>query len=166
MKVTTNNLNTNTLNVWTQGLTALFYALFLAGLNIDPAQSATEIIAAIKSQSLPLILAAAINLGTMAWAWIRTWKTDRPNFWTFITSRSWLLSAANIILPLLATWGLYFGDGDVSRLVDYALSGDWKNFIGLAVVTVVGWIGTVWKKKKAELAVLKSPGQEQHKRAA
>lgn len=83
MKITVNNIN-----IWVQALTAALYALFLSGLNIDPAQTATEIVTALKSQSLPLILAAAINLGTMVWVWIRTWKTDRPNFWAFISSRS------------------------------------------------------------------------------
>lgn len=145
------------INIWTQLLTAVFYALFFAGLKIDPSQTATEIITALKSQSLPLILAAAINLGTMVWVWIKTWKTDKPNFWAFITSRSWLLSVTNIILPLFATWGLYFGDGDAARLVDYALAGDWKNFIALAVITVIGWIGSIWKKKKAKLINIGDP---------
>lgn len=143
MKITVNNIN-----IWVQALTAALYALFLSGLNIDPAQTATEIVTALKSQSLPLILAAAINLGTMVWVWIKTWKTDRPNFWTFITSRSWIISVVNIVLPLLATWGLYIGSEDVGKLVDYALAGDWKNFAGVLAVTIIGWIGSVWKKKK------------------
>ena len=144
MKLT---FSVNSINVWTQALTAALYALFLSGLNIDPLQTATEIVAALKAQSLPLILGAAINLGTMVWVWIKTWKTDRPNFWTFLTSRSWIISVANIILPTLATWGLYIGSEDVGRLVDYALAGDWKNFAGLLVITVIGWFGTMRKKK-------------------
>lgn len=161
MKLTVTNIN-----IWTQALTAVFYALFLAGLNVDPAQSATEIIAALKSQSLPLILAAAINLGTMVWVWIKTWKNDRPKFWAFLTSRSWIISVLNIVLPLLATWGLYIGSEDVGKLVDYALAGDWKNFAGLMVITIIGWVGTLWKKKTAQLTVTKSPQGEEYRKAA
>lgn len=159
-------LTVTTLNIWTQALTAVFYALFLAGLNVDPEQSATEIIAALKSQSLPLILAAAINLGTMVWVWIKTWKNDRPNFWAFLTSRSWIISVLNILLPLLATWGLYIGSEDVGKLVDYALAGDWKNFAGLMVITIIGWVGTLWKKKTAQLTVTKAPPGEEYRKAA
>ena len=161
MKLTVTNIN-----IWTQALTAVFYALFIAGLNVDPEQSATEIIAALKSQSLPLILAAAINLGTMVWVWIKTWKNDRPNFWAFLTSRSWIISVLNILLPLLATWGLYIGSEDVGKLVDYALAGDWKNFAGLMVITIIGWVGTLWKKKTAQLTATKAPPAEEYRKAA
>lgn len=119
------------------------------GLKIDPNQSATEIVTALKSQSLPLILSAAINFATMAWIWIKTWKTDRPNFWSFITSRAWLISAMNIVIPLIGTWGLYFADGDVEKLIDYALAGDWQKFTGVFVMTIFGWIGSLLKKKVA-----------------
>lgn len=138
---------TDKINLWTQILTAVLYAWALAGFSVDPAQTAAEIIAAIKGQSLPLILSAAFNLGVMVWQWVRAAKEKSHNFWAFWTSRSWLISAFNIVLPLLGTLGIYLGDGDAEKFVDFALAGDWKSFLGLLVMTVFGIIGTLVKKK-------------------
>ena len=134
------------INLATQLLSAVFYALFLAGFKqIDPNQSAVEIVSAFKAQSLPLILGALINLGTMVYIWIRTWKNDKPNFWAFLTSRSWILSLANIVLPLMTTAGFYLSDADYTKLVDLALNKDWKGLISMLVITIIGWIGTRFK---------------------
>ena len=131
------------INLATQLLSAFFYAMFLAGFKqVDPNQSAVEIVSAFKAQSLPLILGALINIGTMAYIWIRTWKNDRPNFWAFITSRSWIISVGNIVLPILTTAGFYLSDADYTKLVDMALNKDWKGLISMLVITIIGWIGT------------------------
>ncbi len=141
---------TDKINLFTQVLSASFYALFLAGFQqIDPNQSAIEIVAAFKAQSLPLIIGALINFGTMAFLWVRTWKTDKPNFWAFIKSRSWLLSVANIVIPLLGTVGFYLANEDYTKLVDYALNGEWTNFVSLLILSIIGFIGTLLKKKVA-----------------
>ena len=134
------------INLATQILSAIFYALFLAGFKqIDPNQDASEIISAFKAQSLPLILGALINFGTMVYLWIRTWKTDKPNFWAFLTSRSWIISLGNIVIPLLTTAGFYLSDADYTKLVDLALSKDWKGLISMLVITIIGFIGTKFK---------------------
>lgn len=156
---------TDNVNLWTQILSSAFYALFLAGLDINPDQTATEIVSALKSQSLFLIIGAAVNFGTMIFLWIKTWKDKKPNFWAFITSRSWIISLANILIPLLATWGIYIGNETVEKLVDYALSGDWKNFGILLLITVIGAIGTLFKSKMKATTV-NIPAQEQHKARA
>lgn len=138
---------TDNVNLSVQILSAILYAFVLAGLNIDPNATATDIIAAIKAQSLPLILTVLFNLGTMIWMWVRNWPKSRPEFWAFFTSRSWLISVANIIIPALALIGVVLPLETATKLIDDGLAGNWTSFISTLIITIVGIIGT-WLKPK------------------
>lgn len=134
-------------NLPVQILSLILYAFVAAGLNINAESSAVEIIAAVKSASLPLILTAVINFGSMAYLWIKTWKTDKPNFWAFITSRSWLVSFSNIVIPALALVGIAISPDDAIRLIDLGLAGDWRAFVGQIALMAFTIIGTLIKPK-------------------
>lgn len=153
------------INLPVQILSLILYAFVAAGLNINADSTAAEIVAAVKGASLPLILTAVINLGSMAYLWIKTWKTDKPNFWAFITSRSWLISAANIVLPALAVIGIQLNLEDVKALIDLGLAGDWRAFTGQIAVMVFTIIGTLLKPKLQATYVATAQNPELKKRA-
>ena len=134
-------------NLPVQIVSLILAAFVAAGLNIDPNASAAEIVAAVKSVSLPLILTAVINLGSMIYIWIKTWKTDKPNFWAFLTSRSWLISLGSIIIPALALVGIEIAPDDAARLIDFGLAGNWQAFAGEAAMILFAVIGTLFKPK-------------------
>jgi len=138
---------TDQVNLPVQIVSLILAAFVAAGLNIDPNASAAEIVAAVKSVSLPLILTAVINLGSMVYLWIKTWKTDRPNFASFLTSRSWLISLSSIILPALALIGIEIAPDDAARLIDFGLAGNWQAFAGEAAMILFAVIGTLFKPK-------------------
>lgn len=147
-------------------ITSLILAAFVAaGLNIDPNASAAEIVAAVKSVSLPLILTALINLGSMVYLWVRTWKTDKPNFWAFLTSRSWLISLAGIVIPALALTGIEIAPDDAARLIDYGLAGNWQAFVGEAAMMLFAVIGT-WLKPKIQATYVNPELQAKERMAA
>lgn len=147
-----------------QILSLILAAFVAAGLNIDANATATEIVAAVKSVSPPLILTAVINLGSMVYIWIKTWKTDRPNFGAFIISRSWWISLGGIVIPALALIGIQLAPEDAHRLIDYGLAGNWQAFAGQAAMLLFAVIGT-WLKPK--LAAKVNMGQyEQERKAA
>ena len=151
---------TDNVNLGVQILSAILYAFVLAGLNIEPNATATDIIAAIKAQSLPLILTVLFNLGTMIWIWVKTWKTAKPNFWAFITSRSWLISLANIIIPALALVGIVLPIETATKLIDDGLAGNWTSFISTLIITIIGIIGTWLKPKLAKQVSMSGYGQD------
>lgn len=149
-------------NLPVQIVSLILAAFVAAGLNINPDASSAEIVAAIKSVSLPLILTALINLGSMVYIWVKTWKTDKPNFWAFLTSRSWLISLAGIIIPALALIGIQIAPDDAAKLIDYGLAGNWQAFAGQAAMVLFAIIGTLLKPKlKAQqVSMNKYPGQD------
>ena len=134
-------------NLPVQIVSLILAAFVAAGLNIDPNASASEIVTAVKSVSLPLILTALINLGSMVYLWVRTWKTDKPNFGAFITSRSWLVSLSSIVIPAVALIGVEIAPDDAAKLIDYGLAGNWQAFAGQATMILFAVIGTFLKPK-------------------
>lgn len=154
---------TNTINFGVQILSAVLMTFAIAGLDIDPTSTAVEIIAAIKAKSLPIMLTLAFNLGTMVYIWVRTWNTDKPNFWAFLTSRSWLISVANIVVPALALVGVVLPIETATKLIDDGLTGNWNSFISTLIITIVGIIGT-WLKPK--LAIKASMDSDHSRRKA
>lgn len=150
-------------NLPVQIVSLILAAFVAAGLNINPDASAAEIVAAVKSVSLPLILTAVINLGSMVYLWIKTWKDNRPNFGAFITSRSWLISLAGIIIPALALIGIHIAPDDAAKLIDYGLAGNWQAFAGQAAMLLFAVIGT-WLKPKLS-ATYVNPNLGAQKRA-
>lgn len=152
-------------NLPVQIVSLILYAFVAAGLNINADASAAEIVAAVKSVSLPLILTAVINLGSMVYLWIKTWNTNRPNFWAFITSRSWLISLANIAIPALALIGVQLNIAEVTALIDLGLAGDWKAFTGQIAVMLFAVIGTWLKPKLQATYVASAQNPELRKRA-
>ncbi len=148
-------------------IVSLILAAFVAsGLNIDPNATAAEFVAAIKSVSLPLILTAVINLGSMVYLWIKTWKTDRPNFWAFLTSRSWLISLASIVIPAIALIGIEIAPDDAVKLIDYGLAGNWQAFAGQAAMILFAAIGTALKPKLKASAVNQDALAQKSRKAA
>lgn len=152
-------------NLPVQILSLILAAFVAAGLNIDPNASAAEIVAAVESVSLPLILTAVINLGSMVYLWIKTWKTDRPNFWAFFTSRSWLISLASIVIPALALLGIHIAPDDAARLIDFGLAGNWQAFAGEAAMILFAVIGT-WLKPKLKATHVQIEQPEAIRKAA
>lgn len=152
-------------NLPVQILSLILAAFVAAGLNIDANATAAEIVAAVKAVSLPLILTALINLGSMVYLWVRTWKTDRPNFWAFFTSRSWLISLSAIIIPALALVGIHIAPESASRLIDFGLAGNWQAFVGEAAIILFGIIGTLLKSKLKATYVSESLNPELRRRA-
>lgn len=151
-------------NLSVQILTSILTAFVVMGLNIDPAATASEIIAAIKAQSLPMILTVLFNFGTMVYLWVKTWKENKPNFWSFFTSRSWLISAANVVVPALALIGVVIPIETATKLIDDGLAGNWSNFVYTLVITIVGLFGT-WLKPKLAKKVSIDDGQALRKAA-
>jgi len=152
-------------NLPVQIVSLIMAAFVAAGLNIDPNATASEIVAAVKSVSLPLILTAVINLGSMVYLWIKTWKTNKPNFWAFITSRSWLISLGSILIPALALIGVQIAPDDAAKLIDYGLAGNWQAFAGQAAMMLFAVIGTLIKPKLQASYVSESLNPQLRKRA-
>jgi len=147
-------------NLPVQIVSLILAAFVAAGLNIDPNATAAEVVAAVKSVSLPLILTAVINIGSMVYLWIKTWKTDKPNFWAFLTSRSWLISLGSIVIPALALIGIEIAPDDAARLIDYGLAGNWQAFAGEAAMILFAVIGT-WIKPKLKASYVNPEIAEQ-----
>lgn len=138
---------TDQVNLGVQLITSILTAFVIAGLDIDPAATAADIIAAIKAQSLQMILMVFFNLGSMIYLWVKTWKTNKPDFWKFLTSRSWLISAANVLVPALALVGVILPIETATKLIDDGLAGNWNSFISTLIITIIGLVGT-WLKPK------------------
>lgn len=134
---------------WTPNLTnmvlsAVLWFLYASGLtSINPDQTATDITNAILQEAWPLLLMIAWNLGTTIYYWVKTWKTDKPNFLGFLTSVNFWLVLFNIGGAIAAMYGIYIPEDAGQRIATFIQQ---KDFVNLGLWVAINIILPVFKK--------------------
>lgn len=115
--------NLNTIN---QLLSAVLWVFAFAGLKINADQVATDLSNAIVTKSWPFVALLVTNVGTMAFYWIKTWNTDKPNFFAFAKSINWWFNLANIVASAIYFFtGLYIPPEATQQIVQYIYDRQW-----------------------------------------
>lgn len=125
-------------NLIVQVVSLVLWVFALAGLSVNPDTTSTDIVRNIETANWPLLAILVINLGNSIFAWISTWKNDKPNFAMFLRSPNWWISFCNILFSILATKGITIPSEAPQAIVDMVFSGQYWALIGYLIPNVFG----------------------------
>lgn len=125
-------------NLVVQIVSLALWVFALAGLQIDPNTTGEKIVTNITTQNWPLLVIIMINLGNSAFSWIKTWKTNRPDFIQFLRSPNWWISFCNILFAVLAMRGIHVPEGASEQIIAYVFQGQWWSLLGYLIPNVIG----------------------------
>lgn len=128
------NLNSNLI---VQFVSLVLWVFALAGLQINPEQTASDSYTALVTANWPLFTIIFVNIAGSVYKWVQTWKTNRPNFLLFLRSPYWWASFLNIIFAWMATKGIVVSADAAQRIVELAFSGDWWQLAGYILPSVI-----------------------------
>jgi hypothetical protein len=139
-------------NLIIQGLSLVLWALALAGLEVNPEETASGIVTHITANNMILLAIALGNLGLIVYKWIRTWKTDQPNFALFLKSINWWASLANFVGAILLSYDIVLPPGTLDQVVALIFEQKYWEMAGLVLVNIVPVIVKKLTEKKVEPA--------------
>lgn len=144
MKISTNFL--------TQVLSVVLWAFVLAGLKIDPSQTADTLINSFSGSSWALAFIAVANLANSIWQWVKTIRAQggiTKDFWAFLRSTNWWTSFANIVVSGLALLGVQLPPDLAGEAVRLVFERKWLDFAVLIGGNVVNILVHFFTKNKA-----------------
>ena len=131
-------------NLTNMVISAFLWFLYASGLvTIDPDQVSTDIVSAVIGKSWPLLIVILYNFGTTVYYWVKTWKTDKPNFTAFLTSVNFWLVVFNIGGAFLAMWGVVIPPDAGEKIAGFVFN---KNYIDLTLYIAINILLPVIKK--------------------
>lgn len=134
-------------NLIVQIVSLVLWAVALMGLEVNPQVVGTDLLNSISTANWPLIIVVVVNLGNSLFSWIRTWKTNRPQFWLFLKSTNWWVSFCNILFAVLAMQGIVLPAEASATIVDLIFRGEWWTLLGFLIPNVLGPIIRFLTKK-------------------
>ncbi len=136
-------------NLIVQIVSLALWAVALVGLQVNPEVVGTDIVNSISTKNWPLLIVVVINLGNSIFSWIKTWKTNRPDFWLFLKSTNWWVSFCNIAFALIAMQGIQLPNDAGEIIIDLVFRGQWWALAGYLIPNVIGPVIRFITAKKA-----------------
>lgn len=138
----------NSSNLIVQIVSAVLWIFAIAGLQINPETTGTDLVNHISTSNWPLLLVLIINVGNSAFSWIMTWKTNKPNFSLFLKSTNWWVSFCNILFSVLAMRGITVPIDASHQIVDFIMDKQWWALVGYLLPNVIGPAIRAFTKKQ------------------
>lgn len=135
-------------NLAVQIVSLVLWAFALSGLQVNPEVTGTDLVNHITTQNWPLLFIVVINIGNSVYSWIRTWKTDKPNFLLFLKSPNWWISFCNILFAALAFKGITIPAEASEHIVKLVFDQQWWALLGYLIPNVLGPIIRALTTKK------------------
>ena len=125
-------------NLVVQIVSLVLWIVALAGLKVEPETVGDDLVTSISTQNWSLLLIIIFNVGNSLFSWIRTWKTNKPDFLLFLRSPNWWISACNIGFAALAMRGVHVPAEASAQIVDFIFKGQWFALAGYLIPNVIG----------------------------
>lgn len=135
-------------NIITQLISLVLWIFALAGLHIDPAQTAEQGYSALITQNWPLAVLVLVNVANSVFEWYKTWTTNKPNFILFLRSPNWWASALNVAFSFAVMNGIQLPPDAAQKIVELAFSGKLWELGGYLLPSVIAPIVALLTKKQ------------------
>jgi len=151
---------TFSVNFAVQIATAILWALTFSGLQIDPAQTAADLVQTVVQQNwFELVSILVLNTGNAIYHWVQTLRENPKNFWSFLHSLNWWLTFGNVVASAFTLFGFNIPTDAVAAVVQMAWEHKWVEAAGATIFNILLPLikRTVPKPPAAVLVVPSSP---------